>query len=55
MENLAKSLKVGQGYVSPKSGKAGIIVQIDPNGKTGSVSLKLQMPDGSTAWTSVKG
>ena len=50
----ASAVKVGDTYTSPKSGKSGVIVQIDPNGKTGSVSMKIQLADGSFTWTSVK-
>ena len=46
--------QIGDAFVSAQSGKAGVVVAVEPNGNTGSVSLQLRQGDGSLVWTSVK-
>lgn len=53
MVDLSKPLSIGSEFTTAKSKVTGVIREIVEN-KTGSKSLRLELPDGQTHWTTVK-
>ena len=46
-------LEVGSSLTTPKSGVVGVIKEVISN-KTGSKRVRLELPNGTTRWTTIK-